>query len=32
MNAVFAALVWVVGGNLVSSALTRATPRATSKA
>ena len=27
-----AVLVWVVGGNLVSTALTRVTPRATSRA
>ncbi|MCU1420244.1 MAG: exported protein of unknown function [Mycetocola sp.] len=32
VNAVLAAFVWVVGGNLASKAITRLAPRATSKA
>ena len=32
INAVLAALVWVVGGNLVSRTITRLTPRARSRA
>jgi hypothetical protein len=31
VNSVIAALVWVVGGNLVSKAITRLAPRARSK-
>jgi hypothetical protein len=31
VNAVIAALVWVVGGNLVSKSISRLTPRAKSK-
>jgi hypothetical protein len=32
VNSVIAALVWVIGGNLVSKAITRLAPRARSKA